>query len=170
MSGNHLDVVADDPDGHLPFLPDEPPAPEVAQELYMAEGTDAFDMISTHQVEMHPFVFVFNVADYVVVSSSNYPDLVGVSSFNPSQSGHDADSLRFHLGECDGLWFLNTFESEPGVSHSQIIWLSEVDGYVFSPGFFLPDLNLPEWLQSWYEEQLTAIVDLLNASVGCECA
>ena len=145
-------------------------AVDQAQKLYAAEGANAFEMISTHQVEFDPFVFVFGVDDLVVVASSNYPELVGEARFDPSQAGYSHEDFTSHLEECDGLWFLNTFESEPGVVHDQVIWLSEAGGYVFSSGFFLPDLNLPEWLQAWYEEQLQVMVRLLNAAVGCECA
>jgi hypothetical protein len=52
----------------------------------------------------------------------------------------------------------------------EVLWLSEMGDYVFGSGFFLPDLNLPEWLQAWYDEQLKTMVRLLNVAAGCECA
>lgn len=138
-----------------------------AQEMFAANGTDAFEQISGSNTD--PFVFVFGTDDFVTVASSDFPETEGEGIFDPSQAGYTRESLLEHLGECDGLWMLYHFEPEPGVILAEILWLSEMGGYVFGSGFFLPDLNLPEWLQAWYDEQLKTMVRLLNVAAGCEC-
>ena len=141
---------------------------EQAQGMYAMNGTAAFEMISGSD-SFEPFVFVFDVDDFVTVASSDYPDLEGESTFDPSHADHTRESLLERLNECDGLWVLTSFEPEPGTVLDEILWLSEMDGYVFASGIILPDLNLPEWLESWYEEQLQEMVRLLNAAADCEC-
>ena len=138
-----------------------------AQEMFAANGTDAFEQISGSNTD--PFVFVLDTDDFVTVASSDFPETEGEGTFDPSQAGYTRESLLEHLGECDGLWMLYHFEPEPGVILAEILWLSEMGGYVFGSGFFLPDLNLPEWLQAWYDEQLKTMVRLLNVAAGCEC-
>ena len=140
-----------------------------AQEMFAVNGTDAFEQISGSDM-FDPFAFVFGTDDLVTVASSDFPELEGTGTFDPSQAGYTRESLLEHLGECEGLWVLYYFEPEPGVVLGEILWLSEMGGYVFASGFFLPDLNLPEWLQAWYDEQLETMVRLLNAAAGCECA
>ena len=115
-------------------------------------------------------MFVLGTDDFVTVASSDFPETEGEVTFYPSQAGYTRESLLEHLEECDGLWMLYHFEPEPGVILEEILWLSEMGGYVFGSGFFLPDLNLPEWLQAWYDEQLKTMVRLLNVAAGCECA
>lgn len=140
-----------------------------AQDMFAANGTDAFEQISGSDM-FDPFVFVLGTDDLVTVASSDFPELEGEVTFYPSQAGYTRESLLEHLEECDGLWVLYHFEPEPGVILAEMLWLSEMGGYVFGSGFFLPDLNLPEWLQAWYDEQLKTMVRLLNAAAGCECA
>ncbi|MCE2509235.1 MAG: hypothetical protein J4G04_08095 [Nitrosopumilaceae archaeon] len=140
-----------------------------AQDMFAINGTDAFEQISGSDM-FDPFVFVLGTDDFVTVASSDFPELEGEGTFDPSQAGYTRESLLEHLGECDGLWLLHHFEPEPGVVLAEMLWLSEMGGYVFASGFFLPDLNLPEWLQAWYDEQLKTMVRLLNVAAGCECA
>ena len=139
-----------------------------AQDMFAANGTDAFEQISGSDM-FDPFVFVFDTDDLVTVASSDYPELEGTGTFDPTQSGYTHESLLEHLEECDGLWVLYYFEPEPDVVIGEILLLSEMGGYVFGSGFFLPDLNLPDWLQAWYNEQFETMVRLLNAAAGCEC-
>lgn len=137
-----------------------------AQEMFRANGTAAFEQISGSDV-FDPFVFVLDTDDFVTVASSDFPETEGTVTFDPIQSGYTHESLLEHLKECEGLWVLYYFE--PGLVLEEILWLSEMNGYIFGSGFFLPDLNLPEWLQAWYDEQLKTMVRLLNADAGCEC-
>lgn len=139
-----------------------------AQDMFVENGTAAFEQISGSD-EFDPFVFVFGADDLITVASSDFPELEGTGSFNPADAGHTHESMLEHLEACDGLWVLHHFEPEPGVVLMEILWLSEMGGYVFGSGFFLPDLNLPEWLEAWYAEQLETMVRLLNTAAGCEC-
>lgn len=139
-----------------------------AQDMFAENGTAAFEQISGSDA-FDPFVFVFGAHDLVTVASSDFPELEGTGSFNPADAGHTHESILEHLEACDGLWVLHHFEPEPGVVLMEMLWLSEMGGYVFGSGFFLPDLNLPEWLEAWYAEQLETMVSLLNTAAGCEC-
>lgn len=139
-----------------------------AQEMFVMNGTDAFEQISGSDM-FDPFVFVSNTDDLITVASSDFPELEGTGTLDLSQAGYTRESLLEHLKECDGLWMLYYFEPEPGMVLGEILWLSEMGGYIFGSGFFLPDLNLPEWLQAWYDEQLKTMVRLLNTEAGCEC-
>lgn len=139
-----------------------------AQDMFKANGTAAFEQISGSD-EFDPFVFVIDADDLTTVASSDFPETEGNVTFFPSQSGYTHESLLDHLKECDGLWVLYYFEPEPGLVLGEMLWLSEMNGYIFGSGFFLPDLNLPEWLQAWYDEQMKRMVRLLNVDAGCEC-
>ena len=140
-----------------------------AQEMFKVNGTAAFGQISGSDM-FDPFVFVLDANNLTTVASSDFPETEGTVTFHPSQSGYTHESLLEHLTECDGLWVLYYFEPEPDLVLGEILWLSEMDGYIFGSGFFLPDLNLPQWLQAWYDEQMKTMVRLLNAEAGCECA
>lgn len=105
----------------------------------------------------------------MTVTPSDYPDLGRTGSFDPHQAGYTRESLLERTVWCDGLWVLHDFEPEPGLVIKAVLWLSEVGGYIFASGFVLPDLNLPEWLQEWYDEHLAKMVRLLNVANGCEC-
>ena len=139
-----------------------------AQDMFVENGTAAFEQINGSDA-FDPFVFVFGASDLMTVASSDFPELVGTGSFDPASAGHTHEGMLEHLEACDGLWVLHHFEPESGVVLKEILWLSEMGGYVFASGFFLPDLNLPEWLEAWYEEQLETMVRLLNTAAGCEC-
>ena len=139
-----------------------------AQALFTIHGTDAFEQISDTDA-FGEFVFVLNATDMVTVASSDFPELEGQVTFVLSRTDYTQEDLMEHLARCDGLWMLYEFTPEPDVTLTEILWLSELDGYIFGSGFFLPELDLPEWLQSWYDEQLRTMVRMLNAEAGCEC-
>ena len=139
-----------------------------AQKMFAVNGTDAFEQISGSDM-FDPFVFVFNSSDLITAASSDFPELEGTVTFDPHRAGYTRESVLEHMMACDGLWVLYYFEPEPGLVLGEILWLSEMGGYVFASGFFLQDLNLPEWLQAWYDEQLVTMVRLLNVANGCEC-
>ena len=138
----------------------------LAKTLYEINGEEAFDIINGND-SFEPFVFAFDTTSLVRMASSDYPELIGNSTFDISGLPYTVETLNEKLDSCSGLWFYDEFSPEEGTTLREVLYVSKLDGYGFASGFFLPDLNLPERLDEMYLDFIDQMILDLNDRVYC---
>ena len=137
----------------------------LADDIY---GKALFDIINEDENAkdyFDPFVFIFDATDLAIVSSSEYPELVGNSTFDISNTPYTIESLNEKLDSCDGLWVYHEFSPDGDTTIREILYISKLYDYGFASGFFLQDL--PEWLDEIQLEYANRMVLELNERNFC---
>ena len=110
--------------------------------LYLAEGTDAFEMISPakniHADEAYPFVL--DAATLEMVANGAYADFSGVVSDDLTRADRTTPHILADLARDSGTW-VEYMASNPDTGTVQLkrSWLYLNDGYVFGSGHYLPE-------------------------------
>lgn len=139
----------------------------LGQVIYDSVGADAFEFINGNDI-FQPFLFVFETDTMISVASSDYPQLVGSVAFDFPSGGYTHDTFVERLNSCEGLWFYNEFSPDEDTTLHEVLYISDLDEYSFASGFFLPDLNLPDWLDELHLTWVNAMVTQLNETVHCD--
>ena len=133
------------------FLPDSAAQETVnrAVELYVAEGTGAFDIITPEEpvetAALYPFVMDAGDPELPAVAHGSFPDRVGRSAAAVigSTSDRSFGEVMEDLSADGGTWVEYMFTNpDTGTEQLKRTWLYRHDGYIFASGYYLPDVRL----------------------------